>query len=656
MINSLKKLILITVFALLVTSAAHASGPHLQAYWPLQSEYVTALESGDEAKILDASLKIVNLYASPENADQYSSAAWPCQKVAKIYEKRGEFDNARIYYRKFLDYVTYLHNNGADYADSIKITTAVLTHLETQPQLYTDAIYPADEKFFGAKFEPKNKTYFGTSADFKQGSESAALIYISFSQEDMEPFYYKIPDDLSTPVDFAWNISDSSFDTLLQIANGSHDSYIIKNLQYLSTIKNPVFLRFAAEVNCWPTLPSDKTDMPQYAGIFKNAFIRVSNLAKQYDPKVDIVYSPNDVSNWNTSAKEFYPGDEYVDWIGVSTYCNLSQTSTYEPGDATDLFYFTGLYNNPILKIKEFTEISPSKPLMISECAFGYAAEEGQTREHAAKMINFFYSYVNMVYPQIKIVYYFDTNAEHNYKISDNSALYSVYQNAVANNVSMQASITGNAAGYTRFSTLNETRDYINLYTYATFPSKDGVSVAYKLDGTGLTSVQTAPFKTTIDVSSLTPGKHTVSVAVSCAATYKTYDYDFYVGENRFVSAKPLETDIGVTVNGQRVCFDTQPRIENGRTLVPLRAIFEALGATVNWDAATQTVTAQRGDTQIKMSIGQSSFFVNGAAKTLEAAPAIYGSRTLVPVRAIAESFGCNVDWTQQTRLVTVTD
>lgn len=652
-----RKCVCFLLIVIFCTSSLHvvlAASPHVQAYWAIQKEYVKALESGNETSILNACVKIVELYKAPANYDQYNAAAWPCEKAAKIYEKRGEFDNARKYYQKFLEYVTYLHNNGKDYSDSIKIAKAVLTHLNTQPQLYTDATYPADEKFFGAKWEPHNKTYFGTSAGFHEGAESAALIYVSFLNEKVGAYDWKVPKDTSIPVDYAWNIPNDSFEILEQIANGAHDAYIIENMQYFATVKNPVLLRFAAEVNCWSTLPADKAKIAVCAETFKKAFIRVSNFAKQYAPNVAMIYSPNDVSSWYTDAKTFYPGDAYVDWIGVSMYCDLSQTTHYEPGNGNDVFFFSGLYDNPILRIKEAVEVSNNKPVVISECGCGYAPEEGQTKEHFIKMLNFFYSYVNMVYPQVKMVFYFDSNVNHKYKISDNEELYSVYKKAVANNIPMQASLNGTPAGYTRFSTLHETRDYINLYTYAAFPSEKVVSVGYTLDGKGLVSWQTAPYKARIDVSALAPGKHTLKVAVSCAATYKTYEHVFYVGENNFVSTKPIGKDIGVTVNGKYVHFDTQPQIKNGRTLVPLRAIFEALGATVTWDNATRTVKAQRGSTQISMTIGQSVFYVNGQAKTLEVPSEITNGRTLVPVRAIGESFGCKVDWINEKNLVKV--
>ena len=121
------------------------------------------------------------------------------------------------------------------------------------------------------------------------------------------------------------------------------------------------------------------------------------------------------------------------------------------------------------------------------------------------------------------------------------------------------------------------------------------------------------------------------------------------------VPTPPTSNDIKVLVNGTAVSFDQPPIIQNGRTLVPLRAIFEALGATVDYEPSTQTLTAVRENVTVIMQIGNSVFTVNGEQKTLDVAPQIIGGRTLVPARAIAESFGADVAWDQSTQTMTIT-
>ncbi len=115
------------------------------------------------------------------------------------------------------------------------------------------------------------------------------------------------------------------------------------------------------------------------------------------------------------------------------------------------------------------------------------------------------------------------------------------------------------------------------------------------------------------------------------------------------------EQDISVLLNGEAIAFDVQPQIVEGRTMVPLRAIFEALGATVEWDGATSTVSSTKGDISIKLTIGENKLYKNGEEKALDVPGMIVDSRTLVPVRAISEAYECEVEWEADTRTVLIT-
>lgn len=131
--------------------------------------------------------------------------------------------------------------------------------------------------------------------------------------------------------------------------------------------------------------------------------------------------------------------------------------------------------------------------------------------------------------------------------------------------------------------------------------------------------------------------------------------YNFFITDGGVVTdAKAAEDVITVKVNNKNVSFDQPPVLENGRTLVPLRAIFEALGAKVDWDQNTQTVTASKGDINISLQIGSANMNVNGENKVLDVPAKIAGGRTLVPVRAISEAFGCDVNWDGATKTVII--
>lgn len=116
------------------------------------------------------------------------------------------------------------------------------------------------------------------------------------------------------------------------------------------------------------------------------------------------------------------------------------------------------------------------------------------------------------------------------------------------------------------------------------------------------------------------------------------------------------DNSINVTINGEKIYFDVQPMIIDGRTLAPMRTIFEKLGASVDWNADTQTVTSIKGDTKISLTIGDNMLYINDIAKTLDVPAILSNNRTLVPVRAISEAFSCSVEWDNDSRTVIILD
>ena len=110
-----------------------------------------------------------------------------------------------------------------------------------------------------------------------------------------------------------------------------------------------------------------------------------------------------------------------------------------------------------------------------------------------------------------------------------------------------------------------------------------------------------------------------------------------------------------VKINGESIEFDQPPIIVNSRTLVPLRAIFNALGATVEWDDSTKTVTSTKDGTVITVTIGDDKLYINQDVVVLDVPAMIVNSRTLVPVRAVSEAFGCIVSWDDSIKTVLLT-
>ena len=113
---------------------------------------------------------------------------------------------------------------------------------------------------------------------------------------------------------------------------------------------------------------------------------------------------------------------------------------------------------------------------------------------------------------------------------------------------------------------------------------------------------------------------------------------------------------IDITVDGKTLYSDVLPYIKNDRTLVPMRAIFEALGAEVSWDDATKTAIGKKGGVEVKITIGENVLYKSGEAIELDAAAEITNDRTMVPVRAISEAFGSTVEWDNDTKTAVITN
>lgn len=121
-----------------------------------------------------------------------------------------------------------------------------------------------------------------------------------------------------------------------------------------------------------------------------------------------------------------------------------------------------------------------------------------------------------------------------------------------------------------------------------------------------------------------------------------------------FPSAAGLaQSSVTVIVNGQTMQFDQPPIVRSGRVFVPLRGVFEQLGASVVY--ANGQINATGNGRTVSLTIGSTQATVNGQQQILDVAPFIVGSRTLVPLRFIAQSLGAAVDWNDSTSTVTIT-
>lgn len=121
-----------------------------------------------------------------------------------------------------------------------------------------------------------------------------------------------------------------------------------------------------------------------------------------------------------------------------------------------------------------------------------------------------------------------------------------------------------------------------------------------------------------------------------------------------FSISASADGEIKVLLNDEKINFDVQPQLIKGRTMVPMRAIFEALGAEIEWHEETRSVTAVKDGTEILITLDDNHMLVGYRMVILDVPAVELGGRTLVPVRAVSEAFNCNVGWDEKTSTVKI--
>ena len=137
------------------------------------------------------------------------------------------------------------------------------------------------------------------------------------------------------------------------------------------------------------------------------------------------------------------------------------------------------------------------------------------------------------------------------------------------------------------------------------------------------------------------------------SAMVSEYDTGSYFGT---ISVKIGESEM--SVDGEKVPIDksgSAAYVENGRTMLPVRGIAEAMGADVSYDNQNEAVSIQSAEVSVQMVVGESRMTVNGEEQQLLTAPQIKNDRTMLPMRDVAEALDCEVEWDEDTQTASLT-
>lgn len=118
--------------------------------------------------------------------------------------------------------------------------------------------------------------------------------------------------------------------------------------------------------------------------------------------------------------------------------------------------------------------------------------------------------------------------------------------------------------------------------------------------------------------------------------------------------ASAANNDIKIKINNELQVYDQNPLIIDGSTMVPMRGIFEKLGANVTWNKAEQIIDAERGSLNIRLAIGWDGAYIGQEEVKLDTAPQMINGRTLVPLRFVSEALGADVEWNGAAKTVSI--
>ena len=122
--------------------------------------------------------------------------------------------------------------------------------------------------------------------------------------------------------------------------------------------------------------------------------------------------------------------------------------------------------------------------------------------------------------------------------------------------------------------------------------------------------------------------------------------YELKIGSNEIAIYKGEEKTVKE--------IDVAPFIVDGTTMIPLRGLFEEMGATVSWNGDEEKIGVQSGDTELLFQIENTRVFVNGVRYGVIVAPRIVNSRTFIPLRFVSENLGYTVSWDGATQTITI--
>ncbi|MBQ8808029.1 MAG: hypothetical protein IJZ81_01830 [Clostridia bacterium] len=410
------------------------SGSHVSNVW---KSWESALSSKNSGDYLGAIKKIKELAPDFMAKHDGNSDAMLYKHLGECYSALGMNPEASECYKREAELWASV-NKVQENIDANRRATLITSNVQMYAKTYNDEY--KSRKDFGEMYEPENGLYIGAYAEGDRAVHDPSSMNKFYMNEfphlvgrDMSAYLIYMPD--SKPLSHYQSHINMAIkkDKIIQLALEPVSLYdieennptYIKLAQDMESSECKFFLRFASEMN--DTSCPWYTDNPQK---YIEKFRIVADIFHKYAPSVPVVWSPNFYPSNNIAS--YYPGDEYVDYVGISSYMN-HQPETDPMGQGVDrnrwseqLDTICGLYAN-------------KKPIIVSEGGASYIDYHSwkDITPFASNQLYDFYTYLPIKYPAVKAVFIFDNDRNsdsgcYRFSLSNNTQYLDAYKKGTA--------------------------------------------------------------------------------------------------------------------------------------------------------------------------------------------------------------------------------
>lgn len=378
---------------------------------------------------------------------------------------------------------------------------------------------PENYPYYGAKFEPRAGIYIGTPYDRKYPDVNNALdtSYDWFvASEETKNTNVQRVEKAETPSDHTelyglnWNFALKNSQV---IDIKEYSNYLYNKIDEISSWGKDVLLIFGKEMNI--------DDNFNYPELFVEAFRFVADYAHTKE-NIAMVWAPNDTGGLDTTFEEYYPGDEYVDWIGCSLYTMPYFQGNPNNNDAAQMAFIMGDYANPSMRAKmlhDFMERNNiKKPVMITEGGVGFESPNGVDYTDWAKhQLRMYYADICRAYPEYKCIISFNQYVPgdlYRYDMSNNAELLPLYQELIKDEIYLKEYTASSPYAYTELTDGMVFTDIVEISSYAYRYKKQNLVVRYLLDGQWLCERREPPYELKLGSEYIPYGTHTLTCEI----------------------------------------------------------------------------------------------------------------------------------------------